>query len=239
MTQLKYKRVLLKVSGEGLSGTGGFGLDAGELGTMARQIVELRNMSVEVAVVTGAGNFIRGATLCEQAPIGRVSADQMGMLATVINSIALRDVLESQGCAACVLSAREMNSICELFVQQRAIKYLQAGTVVILAGGTGNPLFTTDTCAALRASEIEADVLIKATKVDGVYSADPVKNPNAKFYDKLSYTEVLRDDLRVMDQTAVTMCRDNGIDIIVCNLMKPGTVAQAVMGQKVGTIISR
>lgn len=238
MADLKYKRILLKISGEGLSGTGGFGLDPDDLNSVAAQIVELVKMGVQPAVVVGAGNFIRGAVLSGKTPIQRVSADHMGMLATVINALALRDTLENQGAPTRVLSAIKMTGICEPFVRDAAIEHLRNGRVVILAGGTGNPFFTTDTCAALRALEIQADVLVKATKVDGVYSADPVRDPNAKKYDKLSYTKVLQHDLRVMDHTAISLCRENKINILVCNLMKPGTVKRVAQGEKIGTLIT-
>jgi len=238
MPKLKYKRVLLKISGEGLSGAGGFGIKSEDINDVARQITELHEMSVQVAVVVGAGNLVRGATLSKETAINRATADQMGMLATVINALALQDVLEAHGVVGKVLSAVEMNSVCELFVSKRAIEYLEAGRIIILAGGTGNPFFTTDTCAALRASQIQADVLIKATKVDGVYSADPVKDPNAKIYDKLSYAEVLQNDLGIMDHSAISLCRNNNVDIMVCNLMKPGTIARVLHGEKIGTIIS-
>ena len=239
MPQSKYKRVLLKISGEGFCGASGFGLAASELDNIAQQINELPALGVETAVVVGAGNLVRGATLSRETSVHRVTGDQMGMLATVINALALQDVLESHGASTRVLSALEMAAVCEPFIRRRAIRHLQEGRVVILAGGTGNPFFTTDTCAALRASEIQADVLIKATKVDGVYSADPVENPAAKFHEKLTYKQVLEQDLRVMDHSAITLCRDNNIDIIVCNLMKSGTVRRVAVGEKVGTIITK
>ena len=238
MTELKYKRILLKVSGEGFSGTGGFGLSREGLEILAAQINELVQIGVQPAVVVGAGNFIRGKTLSEETAVHRVTADHMGMLATVINAVALSDMLETQGTPTRVLSAIEMSRICELFIRRRAVRHLEKNRVIILAGGTGNPFFTTDTCAALRASEIGADVLIKATKVDGVYSADPVLDSGAKKYETLSYREVLQKDLKIMDHTAITMCRENNVDVIVCNLMKPGTVARVARGEKIGTLIN-
>jgi len=239
MTKISYQRVLLKISGEGFSGTGGFGVSGPELNTVAQQIAELAAMGVQPAIVVGAGNLVRGTNLSRETSIHRATADQMGMLATVINAIALQDVLEGLGTSARVMSAVEMATVCEPFIRRRALKHLEAGRVIILAGGTGNPFFTTDTCAALRASEIQADLLIKATKVDGVYSADPVQDADAVLYEKLTYQQVLQDNLKIMDQTAITMCRDNNIDIIVCNLMKKGTVAQVAQGDKTGTLISK
>ena len=239
MAKLKYKRVLLKISGEGLCRRDGFGIDGEALEQTAAQLTELRQMGVEPAVVVGAGNFIRGARLSSRTSVHRVTADQMGMLATVINAIALQDVLESQGTPSRVLSAYAVSAVCEPFVRRRAVRHLEKGRVVILAGGTGNPFFTTDTCAALRACEIQAEVLIKATKVDGVYSADPVHDPTAVKYERLTYRAVLDQDLRIMDHSAISMCCDNNIDILVCNLMKPGMVARAACGEQVGTIISK
>ena len=239
MAELKYKRMLLKISGEGFCKAGGFGLDGEALTGIAAQINQLRDMGVQPAVVVGAGNFVRGATLSSQANIHRVTADQMGMLATVINALALQDVLESSGTPTRVMSAIEVSAVCEPFIRRRAIKHLENGRVVVLAAGTGNPFFTTDTCAALRASEIQAEVLIKATKVDGVYSADPVKDAEAKLYNRISYSDVLDMDLRVMDHSAVSLCKENDIDIIVCSLLESGTMARVACGEKVGTLITR
>jgi len=239
MAELKYKRMLLKISGEGFCKAGGFGLDGEALTGIAAQINQLRDMGVQPAVVVGAGNFVRGATLSSQANIHRVTADQMGMLATVINALALQDVLESSGTPTRVMSAIEVSAVCEPFIRRRAIKHLENGRVVVLAAGTGNPFFTTDTCAALRASEIQAEVLIKATKVDGVYSADPVKDAEAKLYNRISYSDVLDMDLRVMDHSAVSLCKENDIDIIVCSLLESGTMARVACGEKIGTLITR
>ena len=238
MSNLKYKRVLLKISGEGFGGSDGSGLASEGLSVMADQIVELWQMQVQTAVVVGAGNLVRGASLSKKIALQRVTADQMGMLATVINALALQDVLEKKGAPTRVLSAIDMTTICEPFIRRRAVSHLERNRIIILAGGTGNPYFTTDTCAALRASEIQADVLIKATKVDGVYSADPVQDPSAKKYEKLEYLELITNDLRVMDHTAVSMCRENNIDIIVCNMMKSGNVTRVVQGEQIGTLIS-
>jgi len=238
MAELKYKRILLKVSGEGFCNQSGFGLDGEALECLAGQINELQQMSVQLAIVVGAGNFVRGVTLSSQTSVHRITGDQMGMLATVINAIALQDVLESLGTPTRVRSALSITAICEPFIRRRAIKHIESGRVIVLAGGTGNPFFTTDTCAALRASELAADVLIKATKVDGVYSADPVKDPDARFLEKLTFAEVLEKELQVMDHSAVSLCRENQIDIIVCNLLKSGTIGRVVRGEKAGTIIS-
>ena len=231
---LKYKRVLLKISGEGLSG-GGIGLDGSEINSVCEQIASLSKAGLQVALVCGAGNIVRGATLNSETTIERVTADQMGMLATCINSLALQDVLTGMGAPAVTLSAVEMHAVCDRFSARRANELLNAGKVVILAGGTGNPFFTTDTCAALRASEIDADVIIKATKVDGVYNDDPMKNPDAVMYDELTFDQVLKDDLKVMDHSAIMLCKENDIDIIVCNLMKSGTVERVVKGENAGT----
>lgn len=238
MAQLTYKRMVLKVSGEGFCGPDGFGLDGAKLETVARQIKELRDMGVEPAIVVGGGNLVRGATLSKQGCVHRVTGDQMGMLATVINAIALQDALETLGTPTRVMSAVGVTAICEGFIRRRAIRHLEKGRVIILAGGTGNPFFTTDTCAALRASEIQAQVLIKATKVDGVYSADPVREPDATIYDRLSYDEMLSRNLAVMDRSAVALCQDNHIDIIVCNLLKEGCVSRVARGERLGTVIS-
>ncbi|MCF7956839.1 MAG: UMP kinase [Phycisphaerae bacterium] len=239
MTTPHYKRILLKVSGEGLSGTGGFGLSGDDIKIVTDQIAELHSLNVQVAVVVGAGNLIRGSELCKKMEMNRATADQMGMLATVINSLALQDVLETNKIPTRVLCAVEMNAVCERFNRRNAIRHLDQGRVIILAGGTGNPFFTTDTCASLRASEIDANVIIKATKVDGVYSADPVKNPGAKFYDQLTFNDVLEADLKIMDRSAIAQCQQNNIDIIVCNLMKKGTIKKIVQGEKAGTLITQ
>ena len=238
MANVKYKRMLLKISGEGLCDSRRYGLSGAALNSIGRQIGELIDMGVEPAIVVGAGNLIRGADLSSAIGIHRVTGDQMGMLGTIINSIALKDVLESLGRRTRVMSAIEVQAMCEPFIRLRAISHLEKGRVIILAGGTGNPFFTTDTCAALRASELQSDVLIKATKVDGVYSADPMKEPGAQLYQKLSYSDVLQKNLKIMDHAAVSLCRQNKIDIIVCNLFKEGTVSRIAQGESVGTLIS-
>src|SRR3989441_7219096 len=195
----KYKRVLLKISGEGFCPEGGFGIEGEELNEIARECVEVCKTGVQLAVVVGGGNFIRGATFSEEGHIPRASADYMGMLAPVPNAVALQETMEAMGQPTRVMSAISVSSVCEPFLRRRAIRHLEKGRAVILAAGTGNPYFTTDTCAALRATEIEADVLLKATKVDGIYDSDPKKNPNAKLYHNVSYAEVLDKQLRVMD----------------------------------------
>src|ERR1700691_4770629 len=232
-----YKRVLLKISGEGFCPEGGFGIEANELNLIARQCVEVAQMGVQLAVVVGGGNFIRGATFAEDGNIPRATADYMGMLATVLNAVALQETMEKMGQATRVQSAISVYSIAEPFIRRRAVRHLEKGRVLILAAGTGNPFFTTDTCAALRATEISADVLLKDTKVDGVYSADPKKDKNAKLFRHLSYEQVLTDKLRVMDLTAITLCMERKIPLVVFNLGTPGNTARVVRGEKVGTKI--
>jgi len=237
MAESKYKRVLLKLSGESFCQPGGFGIDGSALQSLAERILEICKLGPQVAVVVGAGNFIRGESFSKTSHIPRNTADYMGMLATIINACALQETLEKLGQATRVLSAIEVAAMCEPFIRRRALAHLEHGRVAILAGGTGNPFFTTDTCAALRAAELDADVLIKATKVDGVYSDDPQKNPKAQLFDKLSYEEVLKKDLRIMDQAAISLCRENEIRIIVLNIFKTGNITKALCGQQVGTLI--
>jgi uridylate kinase len=233
----KYKRVLLKISGEGLGREGELGIEAHELRTIAAECVEITKMGVQLAIVVGGGNFVRGATFAELGHIPRATADYMGMLATVINALALQETMETLGQPTRVLSALSVHSVCEPFIRRRAIRHLEKNRAIILAAGTGNPFFTTDTCAALRATEIAADVLLKATKVDGVYSADPKKDPTAKFYNEISYDQVLRDGLKVMDRTAITLSQERKIPLIVFNLKKPGNIARVIRGETVGTKI--
>lgn len=233
-----YKRVLLKISGEGFCHEGGFGIEAPELEDIAKELVEVARSGVELAIVVGGGNFIRGATFAEDGHIERATADYMGMLSTVINALALQETMESFGQPTRVLSAMPITTVCEPFIRRRAIRHLEKGRVVILAAGTGNPYFTTDTCASLRATEIAADVLLKATKVDGIYTADPKKVPTAKRYETLTYEQVLRDELRVMDLSAITMCKENKIPLVVFNLKTPGNVMRVVRGENVGTRIT-
>ena len=237
MTQSKYKRVLLKLSGESFCKPGQFGIDGAALASIAERIVEICKIGPQVAVVVGAGNFLRGENFSQVSQIPRNTADYMGMLATIINACALQETIEKIGQETRVLSAIEVPALCEGFIRRRALRHLERGRVAILAGGTGNPFFTTDTCAALRASELDVDLLIKATKVHGVYSDDPRKNPDAKLYDELSYDQVLAQNLRIMDHSAISLCRDNNIPIVVLNIFEKGNITKALCGQKVGTLI--
>jgi len=234
----KYKRVLLKLSGESFCERGEFGIDGSSLESIAQRITEVSKLGPQVAVVVGAGNFLRGEAFSQTSGIPRNTADYMGMLATIINACALQETLERLGQPTRVLSAIEVAAMCEPFIRRRALHHLEKGMVAILAGGTGNPFFTTDTCAALRASELDADLLIKATKVEGVYSDDPQKNPGARLYTRLSYDDVLKQGLRIMDHAAISLCRDNKIPIIVLNIFKRGNIAKAISGEEVGTLIS-
>jgi uridylate kinase len=236
--KLKYQRVLLKISGESFCKPGGFGIEGKELQSIAERIKQVADLGVALAVVVGGGNFLRGETFSKSSHIPRHTADYMGMLATVINACALQETIEKLGQPAKVLSALDISAICEPFVRRNALKHLEERYVTILAGGTGNPFFSTDTCAALRASELDVEVMIKATKVEGVYSDDPKKNPNAKLFDKLSYEKVLSKNLRVMDHAAISLCRENNIPIIVLNIFKKGDIIKALYGERVGTVIS-
>ena len=236
-TPINYKRVLLKLSGEALMGDLDYGIDAEMLKRVASEITEVVNMGIEVALVIGGGNIFRGAGLVESG-IDRVTGDHMGMLATVINSLALQDGLERLGSQARVMSALQIHQIGEDYIRRRAIRHLEKGRVAIFAAGTGNPFFTTDTAAALRAIEIGADILVKATKVDGVYSADPMKDPKAKRYSRLSFDKVLNDKLNVMDATAIVMCRDNNLPIQVLDLTQHQALVQAVQEGGVGTLVT-
>ena len=238
MAKSKYKRVLLKLSGESFCERGGFGIDGGCLNSIAEKILELSKLGPQTAVVVGGGNFLRGEQFSEVSGIPRNTADYMGMLATIINACALQETLEKLGQPTRVLSAIDVAAICEPFIRRRALRHLEHRRVAILAGGTGNPFFTTDTCAALRAAELDADVVIKATKVEGVYSDDPEKNASAELFEKLSYNDVLNKNLRIMDHAAISLCRDNNIPIIVLNIFETGNIAKAVCGQQVGTLIS-
>src|SRR3954452_6962857 len=226
-----YKRVLLKISGEGFCHEGGFGIEAGELEGIARQCVEVARMGVQLAIVVGGGNFIRGATFAEDGNIPRATADYMGMLATVLNAVALQETMEKMGQPTRVMSAISVYSVCEPFLRRRAVRHLEKGRAIILAAGTGNPYFTTDTCAALRATEIAAEVLLKATKVDGIYSADPKKDKTATLYKEISYQQVLDDQLRVMDLTAITLCMERKLPLIVFNLKTQGNIARVLRGE--------
>ncbi|HDZ69054.1 MAG TPA: UMP kinase [Phycisphaerales bacterium] len=237
MAKSKYNRVLLKLSGQSFCKAAGFGIDGTAIKSIAERILNICKLGPEVAVVVGGGNFLRGESFSEASGIPRNTADYMGMLATIINGCALQETLEKLGQPTRVLSAIEVPAICEEFIRRRALRHFEQGRVVILAGGTGNPFFTTDTCAALRASELDADLLIKATKVAGVYSDDPEKKPNAELFETLSYGDVLKKNLRIMDHSAISLCRDNNIPIIVLNIFKKGNMTKAICGEKVGTLI--
>ncbi|OCG14889.1 MULTISPECIES: UMP kinase [unclassified Gilliamella] len=232
-----YKRILLKLSGEALQGDEGFGIDATVLDRMAQEIKELIEMNVQVAVVIGGGNLFRGAGLAK-AGMNRVVGDHMGMLATVMNGLAMRDALHRIEVNARLMSAIPLNGVCDDYRWTEAISLLRHGRVVILSAGTGNPFFTTDSAACLRGIEIEADVVLKATKVDGVYSADPVKDPNATLYKTLNYEKVLDDELKVMDLAAFTLARDHNLPICVFNMNKPGALRRVILGEQEGTLIS-
>jgi uridylate kinase len=233
-----YKRVLLKISGEGFCHEGGFGIEKPELENIARQCAEVAKMGVQLAIVVGGGNFIRGATFAKDGHIPRATADYMGMLATVLNALALQETMEAMGQPTRVQSAISVYSVCEPFIRRRAERHLEKGRVVILAAGTGNPYFTTDTCAALRATELHVDVLLKATKVDGIYSADPKKDKDAVLFHDVSYEQVHRDQLRVMDLTAITLMMERKMPLVVFNLKRDGNIARVVRGEKVGTRIN-
>lgn len=232
-----YRRILLKLSGEALMGKQEFGIDPGVLSDLAAEVGELTKLGVQVALVVGGGNIFRGIRTSKEYGIDRASADYMGMLATVINSLALQERLERDGVTTRVLSAIEMRAIAEPYIRRRALRHLEKGRVVIFAGGTGNPYFTTDTAAALRAMEINADAILKATKVDGVYDRDPMVHKKARKFKELSYIDVLQRNLKVMDATAISLCMDNGLPIIVFNLTKRGNVVRVVRGDKIGTVV--
>jgi uridylate kinase len=237
MSSPAYRRILLKLSGEALMGEQGFGIDPAVATQVARDVAEVRALGVEVAVVIGGGNIFRGVAASARG-MDRATGDYMGMLATVINALALQDALEHQQITTRVQTAIEMRQVAEPFIRRRAMRHLEKGRVVIFAAGTGNPFFTTDTAAALRAVEIKADVIMKATKVDGVYTADPVKDPDATRYERISYLGVIEQGLKVMDSTAVTLCMDNRLPILVFNLRTPGNLRRAVMGEPVGTLVA-
>ena len=233
----KYKRILLKLSGEALMGADNYGIDPDIIKRIAGEINDLKISGIEVAIVIGGGNIFRGAGLV-QAGIDRVTADHMGMLATVMNSLALQNALESNGMYARVMSAIEIHKVCEDYIRRRAIRHLEKNRVVIFAAGTGNPFFTTDSAASLRAVEINADLLIKATKVDGIYSADPVLHKQAVRYERIGYDEVIERKLGVMDTTAIVLCRDNDMPLRVLNMMNPGALMRAAMGENEGTLVN-
>lgn len=236
MSEYRFNRVLLKLSGEALMGETGYGIDPDVLESLADQIRSVCEDGVEIAIVVGGGNIFRGLKAAS-AGMDRSQADFMGMLATVMNSLALQDALERRGIYARVMSALRMEQVCEPYIRRRAVRHMEKGRVVIFAAGTGNPYFTTDTTAALRALEIDADVVLKATKVEGVYDADPMKNPDAVKFDELTYIEVLNRGLQVMDSTAISLCMDNKLPIIVFNMETAGNIERALKGEPVGTIV--
>ena len=238
MEKPRYKRVVLKISGEALAGSQGFGLQHDMLVSVAQQVAEIRGMGVEVCLVVGGGNLWRGIAGSAQG-MDRATADYMGMLATVMNALALQDALEKAGSDTRVLSAIEMRQVAEPYIRRRAIRHMEKGRIVIFAAGTGNPYFSTDTTAALRAAEIEADVILMAKRVDGVYDSDPLKNPQAKRFDRLSYLDVLSKGLGVMDSTATSLCMDNNIPVIVFDLTKKGNIHRVIIGEPIGTYVGR
>lgn len=230
----KYKKILLKLSGEALMGKVKYGIDPDVVKTIGKEIKEIKNYGVQIAIVVGGGNIFRGLAASAKG-MDRATADFIGMLATVMNALALQDELERNGVFTRVMSAIEMRDICEPYIRRRAIRHMEKGRVVIFAAGTGNPFFTTDTAAALRASEINADVLMKASKVDGIYDTDPEKHPSAKIFKKIDYLELLSKDLKIMDAAAVSLCKENKIPIIVFNLSRKGNIKRVVLGDKIGT----
>ena len=236
--KIAYRRILVKLSGEALMGDADYGIDPLFLKRLAAEVAAVREYGVEVALVIGGGNIFRGAGLA-RAGMDRVTADQMGMLATVMNSLALQDALEQIGVFARVMSAIRINEVCEDYIRRRAVRHLEKGRITIFAAGTGNPFFTTDTAASLRAVEIGADLLLKATKVDGIYDSDPVVNPAARRFDRLNYDQVLDGRLNVMDATAIVLCRDHGLPLRVFNLNEPGALVRVARGEEVGTLVTK
>jgi len=236
-SNIKYSRILLKLSGEALAGGQGFGIDPPVVDRLTEEVLAVHRMGVALGMVIGGGNIVRGAAASQQG-MDRVSADYMGMLATIINALAIQDLLEKKGLDTRVMTAIRMDELAEPYIRRRAVRHLEKGRVVIFAGGTGNPYFSTDTAAALRAIEIEADVVIKATKVKGVFTADPATDPSAEFIPNISYREVVAKELGVMDGPAVSLCRENGLPIIVLDLEEPGSVLAAIRGEQVGTLVS-
>jgi uridylate kinase len=232
-----YKRVLLKLSGEALMGSQSYGIDPAVATQIARDVAEIQEMGVETAIVIGGGNIFRGVAASARG-MDRATADYMGMLATVINALALQDALEQQNVVTRVVTAIEMRAVAEPFIRRRAIRHLEKGRVVVFGAGTGNPYFSTDTAAALRAMEIKAEVILKATKVDGIYNADPMLNPTASRYDQISYLQVLEQGLGVMDATAISLCMDNKLPIMVFNLRTPGNIRRAISGEPVGSLVT-
>lgn len=235
---MKYKRILLKLSGEALAGQQGYGICAEILHTLSKEVLGLHKLGIQVAIVVGGGNIHRGVAGATEG-MDRTTSDHMGMLATVMNALALQDSLENLGLFTRVMSAIEMQKIAEPYIRRRAVRHLEKGRIVIFAAGTGNPFFTTDTTAALRANEINSEVILKATKVDGIYDKDPLKFDNAKMFDQLTYIDVLNKGITVMDSTAITLCMDNSLDIIVFNVFRAGNIEKVVRGDKVGTLVTR
>lgn len=234
--ELRYPRVLLKISGEALAGERGVGFDFPTIDRIADEIAAVLQTGVSLGMVIGGGNIVRGSQLSKMG-MDRVSADYMGMLGTVINALAVQDILERKGMETRVMTAIRMEELAEPFIRRRALRHFEKGRIVIFAAGTGNPYFSTDTAAVLRAIQIKAQVIIKATSVDGVYSADPKIDPKAKFYDEISYRDVMLEELKVMDQTAVTLCKENSLPLIVLNIHRPGAIAAAVRGERIGTLV--
>lgn len=238
MPALKYRRILLKLSGEALMGNGDYGIDPVIINGLAKEIIEAQKAGAEIGVVIGGGNIFRGAGLAASG-MDRVTGDHMGMLATVINALAMQDALEKQGAYARVMSAIKINQICEDYIRRRAVRHLEKGRIALFAAGTGNPFFTTDSAAALRATEINAELLLKATKVDGIYDADPKKNPDAKRFDVLTYDEVLKRNLQVMDTAAFALCRDNDVPLRIYDMGREGALMRILQGEDIGTLVTR
>jgi len=236
VSEAKFKKVLLKLSGEALMGSQGYGIDPAILDNFASEIAEVKRLGIQIAIVIGGGNIFRGVSASAKG-MDRASADYMGMLATVLNSLALQDSLEKKGIQTRVMSAIEMVELCEKYIRRRAIRHMEKDRVVIFAAGTGNPFFTTDTAAALRANEIGADIILKATRVDGVYTSDPEKDASAVKFDTLSFMEVLKQGLKVMDSTAISLCKDNNVPIIVFNIKTPGNFKKVILGETIGTYV--
>ena len=237
MAKAVYRRVLIKLSGEGLAGTDGFGINPAVIGGIAEQIREVHEMDVQVSIVIGGGNIIRGMTAAEEG-MDRANADYMGMLASVMNAMALQDALEKVDTKTRVLSALDIAQVAELYIRRRAVRHLEKGRIVIFGGGTGNPYFSTDTAAALRAAEIQADVILKATQVDGVYDSDPSSNPDAKRYERITFGQAIRDGLQFMDQAAIALCNENALPIIVFDMGVAGNLTKVIQGETVGTTVT-
>ncbi|MGW8282032.1 MAG: UMP kinase [Gemmatimonadota bacterium] len=237
MSELRYPKALVKISGESLAGDRGFGIEPRVVEALTGEVGSVYAAGVRLGLVVGGGNIVRGAVASQQG-MDRVSADYMGMLATVINALALQDALERSGIETRVMSAIRMEELAEPYIRRRALRHLEKGRVVLFAGGTGNPYFSTDTAAVLRAIEIDADVILKATKVDGVYSSDPVVDPTAQFLPELSYRDVINNELEVMDAAAMSLCRENNLPVIVLNIRKPGAILSALKGERIGTLVT-